>query len=171
MQKTEWFNRKFPVMEDNGVLPSIIERLAGTPARLEELTGKLQPALLTWKPGKKWTIKEETGHLSDLEPLWLGRLNDLANGAAELRATDLTNQLTHNANHDTAAIKILLQRFREQRQRFVEKLEQLEVEQLLNVSRHPRLKTPMRVIDLAYFVAEHDDHHLASIREILKLNR
>jgi hypothetical protein len=26
----------------------------------------------------------------------------------------------------------------------------------------------MRIIDLAYFVAEHDDHHLASIREILE---
>ena len=26
----------------------------------------------------------------------------------------------------------------------------------------------MRVIDMAYFVAEHDDHHLASISEILR---
>jgi hypothetical protein len=25
----------------------------------------------------------------------------------------------------------------------------------------------MRIIDLAFFVAEHDDHHLVSIREIL----
>jgi hypothetical protein len=32
---------------------------------------------------------------------------------------------------------------------------------------HPRLKTPMRLVDHLYFVAEHDDHHLARIRELL----
>jgi hypothetical protein len=30
-------------------------------------------------------------------------------------------------------------------------------------SLHPRLKTPMRLVDHLYFVAEHDDHHLAHI--------
>jgi len=32
---------------------------------------------------------------------------------------------------------------------------------------HPRLKTPMRLVDHLYFVAEHDDHHLARIWELL----
>jgi len=168
MQKTEWFNRKFPVIDDNGTLPSIIERLSGTPARIEEIISNADPAILTWRPDGKWTIKEEIGHLSDLEPLWLGRLDDLVNGLTELRVTDLTNQKTHNANHDATAINVLLQRFREQRQLFVKKLLGLNDEQLLNSSLHPRLKTPMRTIDLAYFVAEHDDHHLASIRQILR---
>lgn len=40
-------------------------------------------------------------------------------------------------------------------------------EQLTYSALHPRLKTPMRVIDLAYFVAEHDDHHLSRVRELL----
>jgi uncharacterized damage-inducible protein DinB len=168
MQKTEWFNRKFPVIEDNGILPSIIERLSGTPARVEEIISKLEPALLTLRLKDKWTIKEEIGHLADLEPLWAGRLEDLINGLAELRAADLTNQKTHTANHNVTEIKILLLRFREQRQQFVSKLLNLNDEQLLKSSLHPRLKTPMRMIDMAYFVAEHDDHHLASIREILK---
>jgi uncharacterized damage-inducible protein DinB len=168
MQKTEWFNRKFPVIDDNGILPSIIERLGGTPARLEEMTGNLEPSLLTSKPGEKWTIKEEIGHLYDLEPLWLGRVDDLVNGAPELRAADLTNQKTHTANHDATPLKTLQQQFRQQRQLFVNKLIHLTAEQLRHVSLHPRLKTPMRIIDLAYFVAEHDDHHLASIREIIR---
>jgi len=47
MKKTEWFNRKFPVIEDNGVLPCIIERLAGTAIRLEELIRNIEtPALV-----------------------------------------------------------------------------------------------------------------------------
>ena len=166
MQKTEWFNRHFPVIDDNGILPSIIERLSGTPARVEEIVGKTEPAVLTLKPNGKWSVKEEIGHLSDLEPLWLGRVDDLVNDLAELRPADLTNQTTHNANHNATAIKVLLLRFREQRQQFVSRLMHLNDKQLLNTSLHPRLKTPMRIIDLAYFVAEHDDHHLASIREI-----
>jgi uncharacterized damage-inducible protein DinB len=170
MKRTEWFNRKFPIIDDNGLLPSIIQRLSGTPARLEEITGKLEPAILTKKLNDKWTIKEEIGHLSDLEPLWSGRLDDLINGLPELRVTDLTNQATHKANHDTTALNTLLQRFKQLREQFVNKLLNLQDEQLENTSLHPRLKTPMRIIDLAYFVAEHDDHHLASIRQIFTVD-
>jgi uncharacterized damage-inducible protein DinB len=166
MQRTEWFNRKFPVIDDNGILPSIIERLSGTPARIEEITAHLEPATLILRPTSKWSIKEEIGHLSDLEPLWLGRLHELINGEPELRVADLTNKKTHTANHNATALKTLQQNFREQRQLFVNSLLTLDDEQLLHSSIHPRLKTPMRIIDLAYFVAEHDDHHLASIREI-----
>ena len=169
MKRTEWFKRIFPVIEDNGVLPSIIERLSGTPARLEERAGQLDPALLIIKAKDKWTIKEEIGHLSDLEPLWLGRLNDLISGSPELTVADLTNQTTHTANHNVTELKILLQRFRDHRQKLVNKLLGLEERQLLNAALHPRLRTPMRIVDLAYFVAEHDDHHLAAIREITLL--
>ncbi|MDP4262836.1 MAG: DinB family protein [Bacteroidota bacterium] len=168
MKRTEWFKRKFPPVEDNGILPSIIERLAGTSARIEEMIGTVEPGLLVVKPADKWTIKEEIGHLSDLEPLWLGRLDDLINGLPELRAADLTNQATHTANHNATEIKILLRQFRLQRQLLVNSLKNVNDEQIEKVSLHPRLKTPMRMIDLAYFVAEHDDHHLASIRAILE---
>jgi uncharacterized damage-inducible protein DinB len=33
---------------------------------------------------------------------------------------------------------------------------------------HPRLGMPMRLVDLMLFVAEHDDHHLASITELAR---
>jgi uncharacterized damage-inducible protein DinB len=166
MKRTEWFKRNFPLIEDNGILPSIIERLSGTPARIDEIVSKLNPALLVLKPHNRWSIKEEIGHLSDLEPLWFGRLDDILCGLPELRVADLSNQKTNTANHNATEIKVLLQLFRKQRQLFVDRLILLTDKQLLNVSLHPRLKTPMRVIDLANFVAEHDDHHLASVREI-----
>lgn len=169
MQRTEWFKRKFPLIEDNGILPSIIERLSGTPARIEEITRGLSAALLTLKQGDKWSIKEQIGHLSDVESLWIGRLDDLINGLTELRIADLTNQRTHTANHNATEVQTLQQGFREQRQAFVNKLRGLNGEQLHNTALHPRLKTPMRIIDLAYFVAEHDDHHVASVREIIEL--
>ena len=49
MQQTEWFNRKFPAIEDNGLLLGIIERLKGTPARLDELTSETSNAVLEMK--------------------------------------------------------------------------------------------------------------------------
>ena len=167
MKKTKWFDRKFPAIADNGILPSIIERLSGTPARIEEMTSQIDPDLLILKPGGNWSIQEHVGHLSDLEPLWYGRLEELLTGATDLRAADLTNQKTNTANHNAREIKVLLQLFRKQRKVLVERLLGLQDDQLLNTALHPRLQTPMRVIDLAYFVAEHDDHHLSAIREMI----
>ncbi|TWI86793.1 DinB family protein [Chitinophaga japonensis] len=166
MKRTAWFERTFPLMEDNGALPAIIERLSGTPARLEEMVRRMAPDVLTRRSGDRWTIKEEIGHLGDLEPLWLARVEDLVNGTTELRAADLTNRQTHTANHNATDITDLLQRFRSLRQPFVSRIAGLSDAQLQNTALHPRMKTPMRIIDLAYFVAEHDDHHLAGIREL-----
>jgi hypothetical protein len=33
---------------------------------------------------------------------------------------------------------------------------------------HPRLKRPMRLVDLCFFVAEHDDHHLATVTRLAR---
>ena len=37
MHRTPWFDRRFPPIEDNGLLPGIIERLEGTAPRLRSL--------------------------------------------------------------------------------------------------------------------------------------
>jgi uncharacterized damage-inducible protein DinB len=167
MKRTEWFERKFPLIEDNGLMPSIIARLAGTAARIEELVGSLDRPILELKPEGKWSIKEEIGHLGDMEPLWFGRVEDVINNELELRRADLTNRKTHEANHNATDLKILTGQFREERARLVAGLDRLPDQQLFNSALHPRMKIPMRIIDHAYFVAEHDDHHLAAIRSIL----
>ena len=33
---------------------------------------------------------------------------------------------------------------------------------------HPRLEQPMTPTDLIFFVAEHDDHHLITITELIR---
>ena len=167
MKKAKWFERKFPSIEDNGLLPFIIERLSRTPSRIEEIINNTNADILQLKSENKWSIKEEIGHMGDLEPLWLGRVYDLINQAEELRAADLTNQKTNIANHNTSDIKFLVKHFRSQREQLVSKLRNLNDEVLLHFSLHPRLKTPMRIIDLTFFVAEHDDHHLSTIQELI----
>ena len=115
----------------------------------------------------KWSIQENIGHLCDLEPLWTRRAEELLNGASELAATDLTNRGTDEANHNAKPLAELLQTFRKLRVRFVSLLENAGESALNRTARHPRLGTPMRLIDVAFFTAEHDDHHLARITELL----
>jgi len=33
---------------------------------------------------------------------------------------------------------------------------------------HPRLNQPMRPIDMAQFILEHDEHHIETIKELIK---
>ncbi len=169
MEQVKWFDRNFNFTSDQNIFPSIIERLAGTPIRLEEKFNSISPDILTVRVNGTWTIKENAGHLTDLEPLWQGRLDDIISGKVELRPTDLQNTETSLANHDAVPTEELLNRFRQIRKQTLGLLEKLDEKQVFKSALHPRLKTPMRTIDLFLFVAEHDDHHLARITELARL--
>jgi uncharacterized damage-inducible protein DinB len=167
MKQVNWFERKFEFSGKENILPSLIERLEGTPIRLKEKMKAVDPVLATIKPGGKWSIAEHIGHLADLEPLWQGRLEDILNQQEEMRPTDLTNRKTEEANHNAYPLAELLQNFTMLRQATLKRLLSLKEEDVFKSALHPRLKTPMRVIDLFTFVAEHDDHHLAKMTEII----
>ena len=115
----------------------------------------------------KWSIQENVGHLADLEPLWIRRAEQVLAGETELAVADLTNRGTDDAHHNDAPLDEILKRFRSLRLRFVSLLEGAAGPALERTARHPRLGTPMRLIDIAFFAAEHDDHHLARITELL----
>ena len=169
MKRTKWVEREFEFNLPVGVFPSVLERLRGTPARLEEMVRALPARALTERVGEAWTIQEQVGHLLDLDELHEGRLEDYERGLETLRAADMTNRKTYEADHNAARVEELLARFRAARLRFVRRLEALDEEAVARTAQHPRLRKPMRVIDMALFVAEHDDHHLASISELKRL--
>jgi uncharacterized damage-inducible protein DinB len=161
-----WFERSFALGLHNSLVPMILERLRGTPLRLEQLVASMSTKALTASDDGSWTAQANVGHLLDLEPLWYGRVEELIAGAAELGPADLTNQKTHEAAHDQRAIQELLGAFRTERSRLVERVHSLSSEALGGTALHPRLKQPMSMADLLFFVAEHDDQHLARIREL-----
>lgn len=169
MRSTKWFDRKFSFDTEQNIFPSIVERLSGTPARLEEKMKPIPENILEKKPDNTWSIKENIGHLTDLEPLWRGRLEDIVNGEKELRAADLLNRKTDEANHNSKSLEKLLNDFRQTRAHTISMLEKLDEKTIFSSALHPRLKTPMRMMDSFLFVAEHDDHHLARITELIKL--
>jgi uncharacterized damage-inducible protein DinB len=164
-----WINRKFEFVLPVEMYPNILERLRGTPARLEEKLAGLTREVLTRKPDDKWSIQEQVGHLSDVEELWHGRIDDYLNGLKELRPADITNRVTILKNHNADTIANLLRSFRSSREKLVSRFERFDIPGAGQSAHHPRLNKPMRVIDLAYFIAEHDDHHLARMTELLRL--
>ena len=166
MSRTRWFDRTFGDGLEIGAFPSVVERLRGTPARVDEKASELPEAVLVERLGDTWSIQENIGHLLDLEPLWQGRLDDFLGGQEVLRPADLTNQKTNEARHNESSVGTLTATFRSARLAFVERLDHLSESDIRRTARHPRLETTMRLIDLAYFVAEHDDHHLARITEL-----
>jgi hypothetical protein len=168
MEQTKWFDRKFEFGFSQNIFPSIIERLRGTPGRLEEKVKSISNDLATVKLNGAWSIKENIGHLIDLEPLWVGRLEDILSKKTDLRAADLMNTKTNEANHNQRSLNDLLSEFRSIRAATIKKIEQLSVEQIYLTALHPRLKTPMRMMDHFLFVAEHDDHHLVTIQQLIQ---
>jgi hypothetical protein len=162
-----WFERKFDFGFSVEQLPNLCARLRGTPARLEEVVRGAPRDRLVKKPLEKWSAQEHAGHLLDLEALWSARVDDFLTETATLTAADLSNRKTHEAQHNQRAISEILTEFRSARWRLMNRIEGIDIAAFDRAILHPRLKTPMRLVDHLYFVAEHDDHHLAHIHELI----
>ena len=145
-----------------------MERLRGTPVRIAALIEGLPDARLTAQPGGAWSVKEHIGHLDDLDALDKTRLEEFVRGEQMLSAADMTNRRTHEAGYNRLPADHLLKQFRLHRGELVDRLETLAPLDVERTALHPRLKTSMRLVDWLYFVAEHDDHHVARIREVLR---
>jgi uncharacterized damage-inducible protein DinB len=147
--------------------PNILSRLRGTPARLEEIVEDASREELTRKPEGKWSAQEHAGHLFDLEPLWLARVEDYVKGSDQLTVADLRNRKTDEANHNAQQVEQILAELRSAREKLMRRVNRVDAALFSRSIPHPRLKTPMRLVDHLYFVAEHDDHHLARIWELV----
>jgi uncharacterized damage-inducible protein DinB len=163
MERTYWFDRKFNFDDAENSFSETLGRLSKTPIRLTDLVRTIPEEWLTLRLDGKWSIKENIGHLTDLEPLWQQRLKDIISGAPEMHEADLSNTKTNEANHNSKHISELLNEFETLRNQTLSMLEEIDEEIKAKSSLHPRLKTPMRTTDLFLFVAEHDEHHLETI--------
>jgi hypothetical protein len=167
MNPSNWFQREFAPGIPLSMYPNLVERLRGTPSRLEDRLRGLPRELLVARRNDKWSIQEHAGHLLDLGALDLSRLDDFEAGADILRVADLTNRRTYEANHNAEAIDNILSSLRHERGEFVRRLEGYDDVFIRRQALHPRLLQLMSVVDLMFFIAEHDDHHLAKITELL----
>lgn len=162
-----WFERRFDFSFPASLWPNLIVRLRGTPARLEEILRDYSHEALIRKPEGKWSAQENAGHLLQLESLWLARILDYAKESPRLTPADLGNKATDEANFGERAVSEILDGFRCARGELVQAVSVLDAALATRTLPHPRMGTPMRLVDHLYFVAEHDDHHLARIWELL----
>jgi len=167
-----WFDRTFTfghLTADD--YPFLVERLRGTPARVTDKLETLSREVLTHREGECWSLQEHLGHLTFLDSLHDGRLDDYSEGAKALRPADLENRRTHEGRLNERAIADLLAAFRDVREPLVGRLDAWDPERVLVTAAHPRLRQPMRLVDMAFFAAEHDDHHLAAMSDLIRRSR
>lgn len=167
IQRTKWAERKFNFDYPVGMFPYFLERLRGTLPRIEEIIKNIPEKKLEQKSNDTWSVKEHIGHLIDLEELHEGRFEDFKNELKTLRAADMTNKKTNETKHNSVSVDDLISSFRKARNHFISEFENKSEKELVATATHPRLNQPMRLVDMAFFVAEHDDLHLTMMREII----
>jgi uncharacterized damage-inducible protein DinB len=162
-----WFERTFHFDFPVSVFPVIFSRLEGSLFRLQCILATADDEACSYN-ANGWSVKEHLGHLYDLEELWWRRLQDFLDGKDILSAADLTNKKTTEARHNEKTLEQLFQAFIVERQRLLETAYGFDRGTLALTSVHPRLQQAMRLVDSLYFVAEHDDHHIAKISGLLR---
>src|ERR1700741_2400608 len=169
MQRIKWTDRRFSFDFPAGLYPEMIERVRGTPARMEDLLAGRKPETLIAQVDGRWSMQENAGHLLDLESLVSQRVDEYLAGNTVLHAADMSNRKTYEASHNAVPAASILTSFRTARHELVNRLESLDAGVFAHSALHPRLNVQMRLVDMLFFQAEHDDYHLARISEIKKL--
>ena len=167
IRQTPWFERTFVFDFPVTNFPVIFSRLEGALFRLQAILANADDEYCSYH-ADGWSVKEHLGHLSDLEELWWKRLQDFLDRKELLSPADLTNTKTKEAHHNEKTLEQLMLQFTMERQRTLEVIYSFDKGTLGLNSIHPRLQQPMRLIDSLYFVAEHDDHHIAAISGLLR---
>jgi uncharacterized damage-inducible protein DinB len=167
LHQTPWFDRTFDLHFPLTNFPVIFSRLEGSLFRLGVILANADDERCSYgKDG--WSAKEHLGHLYDLEELWWKRLQDFLDRKELLSVADLTNTKTKEAGHNEKPLEAIMQQFVIERQRMLETVYGFDKATLALTAVHPRLNQSMRLIDLLYFVAEHDDHHITKISSLLR---
>jgi len=167
MKTGKWFDRKFEFNLSNDQYAALCKRLEQSTMQILQIVAGASDGALVHKPDGKWSVKEHIGHLCILENLWQDRVVEIQRNNPELTPADLENKATFEAGFNQWNISVLTRKFSDERTKTLKLLRSVKEEDKTKTSIHPRLKQPMRLIDVAYFAAEHDDHHLQVIKEIL----
>ena len=168
IERQKWTAHQFNLDIDPEWSHNIIGRLNDNHIRLRHHCQHLSDADSSKQLNGKWSIKEHIGHLIDLEDIHIKRLKEFSEFKKTLTGADMSNAKTEKANHNAKNVNELINEFEKGREHFIQVFFSLNEKCQTHKAEHPRLKAIMKPVDLMFFVAEHDDHHIASILEIIK---
>jgi hypothetical protein len=162
MKSLAWFDRKFTFGLSQEMLPFYLERLEGSIYRIEAKVKVVDDKVLSEKYNGKWSIKQNIGHLAEVDLVSNKRIDEMKSGAEVLSPAVFEPQ-----DYNPWPIEKVVKFFREARLSNLAKYKTISEADVLMASTHPRLKVKMTPIDLAFFDAEHDDHHILKISDII----
>lgn len=164
METLPWFERTFKFGYDEDMLPFFLERLSGTPLRAEAKVKGVSDEILSKRVNGKWSIKENIGHLAEVDAIAIKRIEEMVRGVEFM-----SKAVFEPKDYAPWPMQEVLELFYTNRSRNLERYKALTAKELKKSSLHPRLKVWMTPIDLAWFDAEHDDHHLVKVNNILQV--
>ena len=167
--KENWLEKQFDFDFPASKYVEFLQSLRETPAKIEVLVENLPREVLVRRDEDSWSIQENVGHFLTAESLFLGRLDDYENDEPVLQPARFEDNPTDKANFNEKEIQWILDEFRKQREIYINRLDVLEPKAFEKAILHPRLNKPMRLCDMLYFHAQHDQHHLTRIAELIEL--
>jgi hypothetical protein len=162
MKRMNWFERSFNFGLPKTMLPFYLERLEGTIYRIDHKIAGVSDDVLSTQYNDKWSVKQNIGHLAEVDRIANKRIDEMVAGVAVLSPAVFEPQ-----DYNPWSVEKVLSFFRESRLANINKYRGLSDLHLSKGSIHPRLKVMMTPVDLAWFDAEHDDHHLLKISDII----
>jgi hypothetical protein len=163
MNNLPWFERNLKFGYTKEMLPYFLERLEGSVVRIQAKVKGVDDQILSTKLNNKWSIKQNIGHLAEVDEIANKRLDEMVNGISPMSPAVFEPQ-----DYNPWPIEKVLELFKTNRLKNLAKYKAIAESDLLKSALHPRLQVQMTPVDLAWFDAEHDDHHLVRISEIIK---
>lgn len=167
MEILPWSQRSLPFGKATAELPYLLERMQGTPIRMSELLRGLPLERLTLGAQGRWSALEHAAHLLLLDQRLQSRVDDFAARRPGLCRIDLADQHEQIATQKHRPPGDLLEEFRLTRLHLVRRIRSLDEGALGHRASHPCLGVAYGPADMALWVAEHDDHHLLTVRRLL----
>ena len=166
LERPAWAQRTFCFGQPPWMAIDFAERLRGTVHRLAALLADLDTAALRARTGGAWSVLQNAGHLGDVEELWQQRVEDLRAGRDAFTPADAGHFRALAEAHQTRSVEDVLTYLTARRAPFVRALLTADERLRSADAHHERLGTRLRLVDMAQFAAEHDDHHLLRIRAL-----
>lgn len=164
MKPIPWSERQLPVGKGPEEWPVLLERMQGTPHRLAVLFRHQPIERLVLRMQEGWSPLEHVAHLLHLDQRFQERVDDFVQRRPRLCAIELHDQERVLRSQRERMPGDLIEEFRLSRLHLVRRLRALDDAVLRHRAAHPCRGIAMGPVDMALWIAEHDDHHLATVR-------
>jgi hypothetical protein len=163
-----WSQRKLEFNRSLEELPVLAERLLGTSDRITALLRNVPQERLQLRLQGKWSVLEHIGHLMVMDDRMQVRVEDWLSLSGRLTPIELADQQAQLDGQRHRELGDMVEEFRITRQAFVDNVLNMPPTVHTHYALHPCMHVRMRPTDMFHFLAEHDDHHLATLRRIVR---